>query len=113
MIPGMNSRKAAQLMKRMGIQQTEIPAEEVIIRTSDKDIIISNPQVSKVNMMGQQTFQVVGEIEERERTGTPDISEDDIKTVMDQTGADEETARSAIMQHNGDLAEAILELKNG
>ena len=51
----MNMRKAAQMMKRMGIQQVEIPANQVIIRCDNKEIIIHNPQVSNVNLMGQQT----------------------------------------------------------
>ena len=50
------------MMKKMGISQQEIDATEVIIKTPEKEIVITNPQVSKVNMMGQQTFQVVGEI---------------------------------------------------
>ena len=55
MIPGMNPRDMQRAMKRLGIKQEEIDAREVIIRTSDKEIIIQNPQVSKVNMMGQET----------------------------------------------------------
>jgi len=41
MFPGMNSRKAAQMMKKMGIQQVEISATEVIIKTPEKEIIIT------------------------------------------------------------------------
>ena len=86
MFPGVNPRQMQQMMKKMGIQQVEVPATEVIIKTEEKDIIITNPQVSKVNMMGQETFQVVGEIHEQEHETTPEISEEDIKTVMEQTG---------------------------
>ena len=110
MIPGMNQRKMAQMMKRMGIQQTEIDANEVIIRCDDKEIVISNPQVSKVNMMGQETFQVVGQPEERERSSSPEISEDDVKTVMEQAGVSEEEARKAIEDNDFDLAQAIMSL---
>lgn len=99
------------MMKRMGIQQVEIEAEEVIIRTKDKEIIITNPSVSKVNMMGQQTYQVVGEESERALSSEPDIGEEDVKTVMDQTGVTEEEAQIAIKKHKGDLAEAILDIK--
>jgi len=112
MIPGMNPRQMQQAMRRLGIQQTEIDATEVIIRTPGKDLIIDNPQVSKVNMMGQQTIQIVGDIREVEKETKPEISEDDIKTVMDQTGATEEQAKAAIEECNGDLAEAILKLKS-
>ena len=99
-----------QMMKRMGIQQQEIEATEVIIRTPEKEIIIRNPQVSKVNMMGQETFQIAGDAEERERSSEPDINDDDVQTVIAQTGASEEQAKAAIKVHKGDLAAAILSL---
>ena len=111
MFPGMNPRKMQQMMRKMGISQNEIEATEVIIKTPDKDIVISNPQVSKVNMMGQETFQVVGEIEERERSTTPEINEDDVKTVAQQANVSEEEARSALENSKGDLAKAIMDLK--
>lgn len=111
MIPGMNPRQMRQAMKRMGIQQQEIDAKEVIIRLEDKEIIISNPSVSKVNMMGQETYQVVGEESIRELDATPDINEEDVKTVIEQTGASKEQAKKAIEETNGDLAEAIMKLK--
>lgn len=110
MIPGMNSRKMAQAMKKMGIQQVDIPATEVIIRTPEKEIIISNPSVAKVNMMGQQTFQISGDESERSLSTEPDINEDDVKTVMEQTGKSEEEALAAIKDHKGDLAAAIMAL---
>jgi nascent polypeptide-associated complex subunit alpha len=111
MIPGMNPRKMNQMMKKMGIKQNEIDAQEVIIRTDEHDIVITNPSVSKVNMMGQQTYQIAGQEEIRERETTPEISEEDVKTVMDQAEVSEEKARKAIEEHDGDLAEAIMGLK--
>ena len=110
MLPGMNPRKVQQMMKQMGIQQVEVPATEVIIKTAEKEIIITNPSVQKVNMMGQENFQISGEIHEREISTTPDISEDDIKTVMEQANVSEDKARSAIEEAKGDLAEAIMKL---
>jgi len=111
MIPGMNPRQMRQAMKRMGIQQQDIEATEVIIKTNEKEIVISNPQVAKVNMMGQETYQVVGEAQERSIQTEPEISEEDIKTVMEQTGTDETKAKETIEKHKGDLAAAIMELK--
>ena len=111
MFPGMNSRKAAQMMKKMGIQQVEIPATEVIIKTPDKEIIITEPQVSKVNMMGQETFQIMGNISERELSTEPEINEEDIQTVMEQADVPEDEAKKAISDSEGDLAKAILSLK--
>lgn len=111
MIPGMNPRQMKQAMKRMGIQQEEIDAKEVIIKLEEQEIVISNPQVSKVNMMGQDTYQVVGEEEIRDLDSTPDISEDDVKTVAEQADVSEEQAKAAIEETKGDLAEAIMKLK--
>ena len=110
MMPGMNPRKMQQMMKQMGIQQVDIPATEVIIRTADKEIIITNPSVQKVNMMGNQNFQVSGNITERLLDSTPDISEEDVKTVMEQSNVSEDEARKAIEDAKGDLAEAIMGL---
>lgn len=111
MFPGMNPRKMQQMMKKMGMQQQEIPATEVIIKTEDKEIVITNPSVSKINVMGQETFQVSGEINERELSSEPEISEDDIKTVMEQAECSEDEAKQALEESSGDLAEAILKLK--
>ena len=111
MIPGMNPRQMKQAMRKLGIQQQEIDAKEVIIRLEDKEIVISNPNVSKVNMMGQDTYQVVGEESERSLDSAPEISDDDIKTVMEQAGVSKEEAVKAIEECKGDLAEAILKLK--
>jgi len=112
MIPGMNPRDMQRAMKKLGIKQEEIEANEVIIRSNDKEIVISSPQVSKVNMMGQETFQITGEAEEREISSEPEINEDDIKTVMQQTGATEEKVREAIESNENDLAKAIMSLRN-
>ncbi len=108
MIPGMNPRKMAQAMKRMGIQQVEIPATEVIIRTPNSELVITDPQVAKVNMMGQETIQVTGEIHERALNTVPKINQDDINTVIEQASVSEEEAKKAIEDNNGDLAAAII-----
>jgi len=94
----------------MGIQQSEIDAEQVIIRTSDKDIIINKPHVAKVNMMGEETWQISGPTTETPRSATPEIKEEDIQTVMTQTGKTREEALAAIKDAEGDLAAAILNL---
>lgn len=110
MMPGMNPRKMQQMMKKMGIAQQEVDATEVIIRCKDKEIVITNPSVSKVNAMGQQTYQIVGEEHEREMDTTPEINEEDIKTVTEQAGVDEEKAKEALENAEGDIAKAIMDL---
>lgn len=105
----MNPKKVQQMMKQMGIQQVEVPANEVIIRQDDKDLVITNPQVSKVNMMGQQTFQIVGTIHERPKEMSVEISKEDVQTIIEQTSCSEEDARRAL-EETGDLAAAVLKL---
>lgn len=111
MIPNINPRMMKQAMKRMGIQQQEIDAVEVVIKTSDKDIVITEPQVSKVNMMGQETYQVVGNAHIREKSSEAEISKDDMKTVAEQAEVSEAKAQKALKETKGDIAEAILKLK--
>jgi len=109
MIPGMNPRDLAKAMKKMGIKQDEIPAEEVIIKCSDKDIIVKNPQVMRVNAMGQESLQITGEI--IEQAAGSEISEEDIKTVAEQASVSEDKAKEALEENDGDLAQAILSLQ--
>ncbi|MFH1409002.1 MAG: nascent polypeptide-associated complex protein [Nanoarchaeota archaeon] len=110
MIPGMNPRQMQQAMKRMGIQQVDIDATEVIIRTPEKELVFTSPHVAKVNMMGQETYQIVGKPEERSLDTTPEVNQEDIDTVAEQAGVSKEEAAKAIEESQGDLAEAILKL---
>jgi nascent polypeptide-associated complex subunit alpha len=104
-----NPKQMERMMKKMGVEAVSIEAEEVIIKTPEKDIIIKNPHVSKVTAMGQDTFQISGDVEEREKE---EFDEEDVETVMDQAGVSEEDARK-VLSETHDLAEAILKLKRG
>tara|TARA_Y100000310_G_C20646348_1_gene796826 strand:- start:453 stop:779 length:327 start_codon:yes stop_codon:yes gene_type:complete len=107
MFPGINPKDMQKAMKKMGVRQEEISAKEVVIKTNDKNLVIKDPQVMKVNMMGQETFQISGEI--MEESG---VSEEDVNTVALQADVSEEEARKALEKNKGDLAEAILDLQN-
>lgn len=109
---GMNPREMQKAMKRLGIKQEEIDAKEVIIKTPGRDLVIKNPHVSRINMMGQETIQIVGDITEVDKDETPEIDEDDIATVMEQTSCTKEEALEALQGNNGNLAEAILKIQN-
>jgi|SaaInlStandDraft_3_1057020.scaffolds.fasta_scaffold00508_5 nascent polypeptide-associated complex subunit alpha len=111
MIPGMNPKMMKQAMKRMGIKEETLEVSQVIMKVGNKELVFDNPQVSMINMMGQNTFQVVGEPVERDVDTTPDINEDDIQTVIDQTSCSEEKAKETLEECKGDLAEAIMKLK--
>ncbi|MBI2580416.1 Nascent polypeptide-associated complex protein [Candidatus Woesearchaeota archaeon] len=112
MFPGMDKRAMEAAMRKLGVQQQPIDAKEVVIKLkgSDSEIVIANPSVTKVSMMGQETFQVAGEQSERKTLQSQQqlFSDDDVKTVVDQTGASEAEAKAALAKVNGDLAAAIL-----
>ncbi len=109
---GLNPRDMQKAMKRMGIKQDEIDAQEVVIRCSDKDIIISSPQVIKVNMMGNEIFQVSGAFKEQSRIPpsavATEILEEDIATVIAQTQCSRADAERALTKANGNIAQAIM-----
>ena len=106
MMPGINPRQMKKMMQKIGIKQEEIEASEVIIKTSEKNLIIKNPNILKINMGGQDSLQITGEITEESN-----ISEEDISTVAEQANVSKEEARKSLEKHDGDLAETILDLK--
>jgi len=96
-------------MKQMGIAQEEIPSNRVIIEKTDgTKTIISNPEVMKVKMQGNTSYQISGE--EVEESTEPETTSEDVKTVMEKTNVSEEEAKKALEESSGDLAEAILNL---
>lgn len=108
----MNPRQMAKMMKQMGIQQQEIEdAQRVEIICAERKIVIEPAQVSKVNMMGQMTWQVLGEAREESLDTSVEISDEDVQTVVDQVGCSAEDARAAIEAADGDLAAAIMKLQ--
>ena len=102
----MGPKQMEKMMKQMGIKQEQVDAEEVIIKTRDKEIVVSNPQVTKIKMGGNETFQVIGEVSERGKG----FSEEDIKMVIDQTGASEDEVKKSL-EETKDIAKTIMELK--
>ncbi|GGL31514.1 NagC family transcriptional regulator [Halarchaeum grantii] len=114
----MNPRKMKQMMKQMGIDVEEIDAEEVVIKTADgRELVFDDADVTQMDARGQQTYQVIGDPEEREATasgGDADdeeaagaIPESDVEIVVQRTGATPEEARAALEGADGDLATAI------
>jgi nascent polypeptide-associated complex subunit alpha len=119
---GMNPRKMKQMMEQMGIDVSELDAEEVVIRTADEELVFSGPQVTRMDAQGQMTYQIVGEPETRERGASEDetgaeaaadegVPESDVQIVAERAGVDAETAREALVAEDGDLAAAISRLE--
>jgi nascent polypeptide-associated complex subunit alpha len=109
MFPGMGGfdpKKMQGLMKQMGIKQDEIDAVKVTIETADKKIVFDNPNVVKISMQGNDSWQITGDARE-EGLG---ISENDIKLVAEKTGKTMKEAKKALEEANGEVAEAIIAL---
>jgi nascent polypeptide-associated complex subunit alpha len=111
MMPNVDPKALKSMMARMGIKSSEIDANRVVINLQDKDIVIENPQVTRMEAQGTVSFQISGEIHELNRNVKAEITEEDIDFVSEKTGVkDRETVLKAITESNGDLAEAILKL---
>ncbi|WP_416839580.1 nascent polypeptide-associated complex protein [Haloferax sp. DFSO52] len=118
---GMNPRKMKQMMKQMGIDVTEIDAEEVVIKTADEELVFSDAQVTRMDAQGQETYQIVGEPETRalgagddeaeESADEGGIPESDIEIVAQRAGVSKDEAREALEAEDGDLAAAIARLE--
>ena len=127
MMRGMNPRNMNQMMRRMGINVEEIPeVQELIIKTAQRDYVFREPSVTIMNAQGSKTYQFAGTPEIIEKAGAapaqqasepvaeakPQISEEDVALVAQQTSKTPEQARKALEETNGDIAEAIIRLSS-
>ena len=126
---GMNPRKMKQMMEQMGIDVSELDVEEVVITTAEEELVFSDAQVTRMDAQGQETYQVVGEPETREKgaSGAADagaiesgesdesdadaIPEEDVNLVAERAGVGTDAAREALEATDGDLAAAIANLE--
>ena len=112
MMPNMDPRTLKNLMSKMGIKSSEVDANTVTIECSDRDILIRNPQVTRIEAQGTVSFQISGDIEEKEKSVSINITEEDVSMVMEKSGInDKEKAEQALRDANGDIAEAIMHLE--
>jgi len=105
MFPNINPKQIEKIARKMGMQMENITATEVVIKTDGKDIVIKNPQVSKIRMQGQETFQISGEVIEQEN-----IREEDVQLVMQKAGVSKEEAEK-LLKETGDIVLAIKKAK--
>jgi nascent polypeptide-associated complex subunit alpha len=98
----------------MGMSMDAMPdVEQVIIKTSSKEITIEEPEVAILEVQGQKIYQVTGgKISEKATELKPTFPEEDVRLVADQTGKSLAEARKALEECGGDLAKAILLLQS-
>ena len=126
------SRQMRRKMAQQGIDMEPIDATRVIIEGVEKSLIIEQPEIIKMKQAGQEIFQVIGQAEEvspdiisiesddtstelefdEESVAKPTITENDIMLVATQANVDKNEAESVLKECNGDIAKAILFLKN-
>jgi nascent polypeptide-associated complex subunit alpha len=108
-----SGREAVRMMQRMGIEAKELEGvEQVIIKTASKQIVIDGPSVTAVTVQGQTVFQVAGGNAREELIGEEEaLPREDIELVAQQANVSLDEAKEALKRTGGDLAQAILLLK--
>ena len=104
----LNPKQMEKMAKQLGMKMETIEAEQVVIKLqAGGEILIDNPQVSRINVMGQDTFQITGDITEKDED---EECEDDVEMVAEKAGVSKDEAKRVLDETN-DIAEAILRLK--
>ena len=126
------SRQMRRRMSQQGIDMEPVDATRVIIEGPEKTIIIDQPEIFRMKQAGQEIYQVIGQSEEVSSENftiesleadidlpseegsemKPMITENDIMLVATQANVDKKEAESVLKDCNGDIAKAILFLKN-
>ncbi|CAI8050904.1 Nascent polypeptide-associated complex protein [Geodia barretti] len=107
------NRKMRRQMDKMGLQMEEVSdVQEVIIKTDKIEIILSKPQVSKMQAKeGGALYTVSADNYEERELEVQIFSDEDIRTVCERAGVDEERAKGALAEAEGDIVNAILLLQ--
>lgn len=129
------SRQMRRRMQQQGIDMDQIDATRVIIEGPEKTLVIDQPEVILMKQMGQEIYQVIGDAEEyspdevvieqgeievggvveevvEESDTKATITENDIMLVAAQANVDKNVAKAALDDCEGDIAKAIIFLKN-
>jgi nascent polypeptide-associated complex subunit alpha len=126
------SRQMRRRMQQQGVEMDQIEAIRVIIEGTEKTLVLEQPEVILMKQAGQEIYQIIGQAEERSSDAftimfdeefeggevleateiKPTITENDIMLVATQANVDKKEAESVLNECNGDIAKAILFLKN-
>ncbi len=108
------NREMRRMMDKMGLDMNELSnVQEVIIKTDKKEIIISKPSVTEMKAKDNSVFTVTADSYEERELEVPIFSEEDIQLVSQKAGVDQEKAKSALEEAEGEIARAILLLATG
>ena len=108
----MNPGQMKKIMQQMGIKNTDVPAKRVVIEKDDgTKLVVENPSVTMIEMSGQKTFQVNGDISEEASGASGEVEkseQSDADIIMEKTNCSKEEAEAALKEANGDMVEAIM-----
>ena len=128
----LSQKQIVEKMQQQGIEMDQIEATRVIIEGSEKTLVLEQPEVVFMKQAGQEIYQIIGQAEEfssdnltilanakiednesiEETEVKPTITENDIMLVATQANVDKEEAETLLKEFDGDIAKAILFLKN-
>jgi len=124
------SRQMRRRMQQQGIDMDQVEATRVIIEGPNKTLIIDQPEVILMKQMGQEIYQVIGDAHEAslgekviiesdqdedlisQDEAKVEITDNDVMLVATQANVEIEEARAVLIDCEGDIAKAILFLKN-
>ena len=126
------SRQMRRRMQQQGIEMDQIETTRVIIEGPEKTLVLEQPEVVLMKQAGQEIYQIIGKAEElssddltvvadakikdeesiEETEVKPTITENDILLVATQANVDTNEAETVLKECDGDIAKAILILKN-
>jgi len=118
---GMDPRMMKKLQKQMKTEEMDV--SEIIMKMPGKTLVFKSPSVTCMDLMGQNTYQIMGEAVEMAPGAAgedgaavepvaagPVIPAEDIKLVAERAGVSESEAKAALVAADGDIAEAIINL---
>lgn len=118
MMPNLDPSKMKKMMKQMGMKTEEINTTEIIFKVKDgNDFKLKGPSVTKIDVKGNEMYQVQGgteeEVDSTETTEDTDteFDESDVETLMEQTGCTREEAEKTLSEED-DLAKAVMKLSS-
>ena len=124
------SRQMRRKMQQQGVEMDQIEATRVIIEGTEKTLVLEQPEVILMKQAGQEIYQIIGQAEERSSGDITFVSDDevedgevleatestitenDIMLVATQANVEKKEAELVLNECNGDIAKAILFLKN-
>lgn len=107
----MNPRQARRMMQQMGMKVEPLPnVAQVIIKMEGREVVIDGPEVSLMQIQGQNIYQVMGGTASERATEIKvvPLSHEDVQLVAQQANVTIDAARRALEETKGDLAQAIL-----